>query len=230
MTHPLSDISTGNIIYCLERRLNIHGCFMTGVKPVTAANRFAGRARTLRCLPPRTDLVKAQRDSGAPSPHRVAIDSIRDGEVLVIEARGELEAATAGDLLAARVKAAGGTGIVTDGCVRDLPGLRALDFPVFSAGVHATTFSSRHLAVAIDVPVCCGRVTVQPGDFLVGDEEGVAVVPERIIETLVELAREQEELDEFSLEKINEGAPLSRAYPLDAEYRAEFEAQRKENS
>lgn len=229
MTHPLSGIGTGNIIYCLESRLGIRGCFMTGVRPVFPGLGFVATARTLRCLPTRTDLAKAQRDSGEPSPHRVAIDGISEGEVLVIEARGELSAAVAGDVLAARVKAAGGAGIVTDGCVRDLPGLRTLDLPVFSAGVHASTFSTRHLAVAVDVPVCCGQVAVQPGDVLVGDEEGVAVVPADLVGKVAALAREQEELDEFSLSKISQGAPLSRAFPLDAAFRAEFDAQQKES-
>jgi 5-oxopent-3-ene-1,2,5-tricarboxylate decarboxylase / 2-hydroxyhepta-2,4-diene-1,7-dioate isomerase len=230
VTHELSGIGTGTIIYCLESRLGIRGCFMTGVRPVFPDRGFIGRARTLRCLPPRTDLVQAQREAGVPTPHRAAIDGIGEGEVLVIEARGELDAAVVGDVLAARVKAAGGAGIVTDGCVRDLPGLRALDFPIFSAGVHASTFSNRHLGIAVDVPVSCGRVTVLPGDLLVGDEEGVAVVPGSVSEKLAVMAREQEELDEFSLRKIAQGAPLSRAFPLDAAYRAEFDGQRKETS
>lgn len=226
MIHPLCNTGTGNIIYCLEVRLGIRGCFMSGVKSTTPACRFAGKARTLRCLPPRTDLVKAQRDRAEVSPHRAAIDSICEGEVLVIEARGELEAAVAGDVLAARVKAAGGVGIVTDGAVRDLPGLRALNFPIFSAGVHASTFSNRHLAVAVDVPICCGGVTVEPGDTLVGDEEGVALVPNSVMAVLPDMTQEQEALDDFSLKKIAEGMPLARAFPLDTKLRAEFDAQR----
>jgi regulator of RNase E activity RraA len=197
---------------------------MSGVGPVTAADRFVGRARTLRCLPRRTDLAEAQRASTEPSPHRAAIDGIGAGEVLVIEARGEAEAAVLGDVLAARIKAAGGVAAVTDGRVRDLPGLQALDFPVFSTGVHASTFSNRHLGIAVDVPVSCGNVAVMPGDIVVGDGEGVAVIPLELAESLPDLARQQEALDEFSLEKIAEGTPLRRAYPLDSELRAEFDA------
>ncbi|HEY3684070.1 MAG TPA: hypothetical protein VGL93_13570 [Streptosporangiaceae bacterium] len=224
MTRQFDGLSTGNLVYCLEARLGVRGCFMTGVGPVTAADRFVGRARTLRCLPRRTDLAEAQRASTEPSPHRIAIDGIGAGEVLVIEARGEAEAAVLGDVLAARVKAAGGAGVVTDGRVRDLPGLQALDFPVFSAGVHASTFSNRHLGIEVDAPVSCGNVAVMPGDVIVGDAEGVAVIPKGLAGSLPDLAREQEALDGFSLEKIAEGVPLRRAYPLDPGLRAEFDA------
>jgi regulator of RNase E activity RraA len=229
MTDPLNGTGTGNIIYCLESRLGIRGCFMTGVKPLIPGAGLTGRARTLRCLPPRTDLVRAQREGGRPSPQRAAIEGISPGEVLVIEARGELGAAVVGDLLAARVKALGGAGVVTDGCVRDLPGLQALGLPVFSAGVHASTFGNRHLAVAVDVPVCCGGVTVQPGDILVGDDEGVAVVPPELAAELAAMTKEQEDLDAFSLAKIAQGVPLSQAFPMDSAMRAEFDAQRKES-
>src|SRR5439155_16644747 len=94
--------------------------------------RFCGRAQTLRTLPLRSDLVDAQRAGRLPNAHRQAMDGAKPGEVLVIDARGVRDAAVCGDVLAARVQALGGAAIVTDGCVRDVPGLVSLSFPVFA--------------------------------------------------------------------------------------------------
>jgi regulator of RNase E activity RraA len=144
----------------------------------------------------------------------------------VIDARGLTDAAVMGDVLCSRFKAAGGIAVVTDGCVRDLPGLEKLGFPIFAAGVHAATFGNRHIGIEINVPIACGGVVVMPGDLLVGDEEGVVVVPAHLEQQVADLARAQDDLDNFSIEKINQGVPLARAYPLDAELKAEYERTR----
>jgi regulator of RNase E activity RraA len=171
-------------------------------------------------------VAEEQRRSGAPTPHRQAIDGVSPGEVLVIDARGSRAAAVAGDVLATRVHAAGGAAIVTDGCVRDLPGLARVDLPVYAAGANATLFSTHHLGIAVNEPVACGGVLVLPGDLVVGDAEGVVVVPARLEAEVARLARDQEDLDAFSVEQIRRGVPLARAYPLDAELRGEFERRR----
>ena len=220
----LDGLTTGTIIYVLETRLNMRGCFLSGqIRPVTSATRFAGRARTLRTLPTRADIVEAQRSGKLVNAHRQSLDEAQAGDVLVIDARGVTDAACMGDVLGARFQAAGGVGVVTDGCVRDLPGLVKLDLPVFAAGVHASTFGNRHVGISVGEPIACGGVLVMPGDIIVGDEEGVAVVPAHLEEEVARLAQTQDRLDNFSLLKIKEGVPLKRAYPLDAELRAEFE-------
>src|SRR4051812_13369661 len=99
-TRTLNGLTTGTIVYVLETKLNIRGCFMSGqVRPVTPATRFVGRAQTLRTLPLRSDLVEAQRTGRLPNAHRQAMDSAKPGEVLVIDARGVREAAVCGDVL-----------------------------------------------------------------------------------------------------------------------------------
>src|SRR5919198_3976209 len=223
---PLEGRGTGSIVFCLERALGLTGCFMTGVRPLTTANRFVGRARTLRCVPTRPDVVEARRSSGERDPHRVAIDDVPPGEVLVTDARREPGAAVLGDLLAARVQAAGGRGVVTDGCVRDLPGLEALGFPIFAAAPNAALFGTRHLGIDVGQPIACGGVLVMPGDVVVGDAEGVAVVPAALEARVAELVAEQDELDEFSLEQIRAGRPVAEAFPLSAELRAELDRRR----
>jgi 5-oxopent-3-ene-1,2,5-tricarboxylate decarboxylase / 2-hydroxyhepta-2,4-diene-1,7-dioate isomerase len=224
---PLAGLGVGTIVYCLQTHLGTGGLFMAGVGPVNGPGPFVGRARTLRCVPTRADVAAEQRRSGVPTPHRQAIDGISAGEVLVIDARGSREAAVVGDVLAARVQAAGGAAIVTDGCVRDLPALMRLDLPVYAAGVNATLFSTHHLGIAVNEPVACGGVLVLPGDVVVGDAEGVVVVPTQLEEEVARLAREQEDLDAFSVEQIRRGLPVSRAYPLDAELRGEFERRQR---
>ena len=225
---PLAGLTAGTIDYVLETRLGLHGYFMSGqVRPVTAASRFCGRARTMRTLPTRSDVVQAQREGKMANAQRLAIDEIGVGEVLVIDARGVRDAAVCGDVLASRVEALGGAGIVTDGCVRDLPGLARLDLPIFAGGVHAALFGNRHIGMDVNLPVACGNVLVMPGDTLVGDEEGVVVVPAHLEQQVADLAREQDELDTFSLQKIREGHSLRRAFPLDAEFRAEFDRARQ---
>lgn len=197
---------------------------------MTPVNRFVGRARTLRCLPPRADVVEANQRDRAKDPHRVALDQIAAGEVLVIDARGDLDAAVCGDILAARVKAAGGAGIVTDGCVRDLPGLVKLDFPIFAAGVNARLFGTRHVGIDVGQPIACGGVLVKPGDVLVGDSEGVAVVPAHLEHKVAELAVERDELDAFIVQKVHDGQPVTKVFPPDEATRAEFERTRKRKS
>jgi regulator of RNase E activity RraA len=181
----------------------------------------------LRALPTRADIVEAQRAGRLPNAQRRALDEPQPGDVLVIDARGVTDAAVLGDVLCTRFKAAGGIAVVTDGCVRDLPGLTKLEFPIFAAGVHAATFGNRHVAIDLGLPVACGGVLVMPGDAIVGDEEGVVVVPAALEQQVAELARLQDDMDNFSIGKITSGVPLQRAFPLDSELRAEFEASRK---
>jgi len=227
MGTPLAGLTSGTVDYVLETRLSMRNCFMSGqIRPVTSVRRFAGRARTMRTVPTRPDVVEAQRSGRIVNAHRKSLDEPSPGDVLVIDARGVLDAAVMGDVLCSRFQAAGGVAVVTDGCVRDLPGLERLDFPVFAAGVHAATFGNRHIGIEINVPIACGGVLVMPGDFLVGDEEGVVVVPAHLEQQVAELARAQDDLDNFSQEKIREGLPLARAYPPDAELRAEYERAR----
>jgi 5-oxopent-3-ene-1,2,5-tricarboxylate decarboxylase / 2-hydroxyhepta-2,4-diene-1,7-dioate isomerase len=223
----LQGLTTGTIDYVLETRLNMRGCFMSGqIRPVTPTTRFVGRARTLRALPTRPDIVEALRAGRLPNAHRQALDEPQPGDVLVIDARGVTDAAVMGDVLCTRFKTAGGAAVVTDGCVRDLPGLVRLEFPIFAAGVHAATFGNRHVGMDVGLPVACGGVLVMPGDLIVGDEEGVVVVPAHLEQQVADLARAQDDMDNFSIEKITSGVALKRAYPLDSDLRAEFERSR----
>jgi 5-oxopent-3-ene-1,2,5-tricarboxylate decarboxylase / 2-hydroxyhepta-2,4-diene-1,7-dioate isomerase len=211
------------------QRLGVHRTFLTGIVPRTDAQRFAGRARTLRCLPNREDVAKEQAaQRGRQTLHFQAYEHTGAGEVLVIDARGEQAAAIGGDLLVARLKANGAAALVTDGAIRDLPGVQEVGFPVFTKGVQAATFNENHMAVDINVPVQCAGVLVRPGDILVGDGEGVLVIPPAIAAQLVDAAEENELRDSFLMQKIMAGEPLAEAFPPRERVLAEYETWRKQ--
>jgi regulator of RNase E activity RraA len=228
MVSPLEGLKTSRIVTSLQQ-LGYNGQFMTGVRPLTSANSFVGKARTLRLLPTRPDVVKAMQADRNRNPQRVAVDQTQPGEVLVIDARGVTNHAVGGDPFAARVKGAGGVAFVTDGAVRNLPGLLALDFPIYAHGVHSSSLNNAHIAVAVNEPIACGGVLVMPGDIVVGDAEGVVVVPAELEAQVAEMSHASEAADTYSIELLLQGLPLDQAYPLPAERRAELEA-RKANT
>ena len=134
-----------------------------------------GVAHTLRYVPMREDL-QAQL-MGGQNAQRRAVESLVPGEVLVIEARDEPDAGTIGDIYVRRAMRRGAAGVVTDGALRDTPAIRAMDLPVYHRASHAATFGRLHLPLDHQLAIACAGVTVLPGDVVVGDGEGVVIVP-----------------------------------------------------
>jgi regulator of RNase E activity RraA len=204
-------------------RLGLRNQFLNGLLPTNAEHcRFVGEAATLRYIPMREDLdvVEAFRDPE--HPQRKAIETARAGTVLVMDCRGETRAASVGNVLVTRLRVRGAVGLVTDGAVRDYPEIAAQPFPVFAAGRSASIGLSAHHAVDFDVPVACAGVAVFPGDVLVGDAEGVIVIPRHLATAIAQPAAEQEELERFLLERVAAGAPLPGTYPPSEQTLAEF--------
>lgn len=183
---------------------------------------MVGRARTLRFLPLREDLVKAQYADVADRPHRDAIESIEPGEILVIDACGTFEAGVVGDMFTRRVEERGGTGIVIDGCVRDLSTIRTVGLPLFCRGVHGAGISRALMSADYQAPIRVANAAVLPGDVLLGDRDGVVVIPPAELEGLVAHGIEHEVQERFTRLKLAEGYPLQRAYPPDAGLRPEY--------
>jgi regulator of RNase E activity RraA len=146
----------------------------------------------------------------------------------VIDARGEMGGAVGGDILVSGIGQRGGVALVTDGAIRDLPAMQQVNLPVFARGDHPRTFGEVHVAADLNIPVQCAGVLVMPGDILVGDAEGVVVIPPSVAEKVCAASEEQERLDNFILEKMAEGVPLSDAFPPNERIRAEYEATRKQ--
>jgi len=169
-----TQVSTATLAYQLRRR-GLNGLTMDGLRSTRPDRPMVGFARTLRYLPLREDL--SARYGAGMNAQKQAVEQIRPGEVLVIDARGETTAGTIGDILALRAQTRGAAGIVTDGAIRDAARLAALDIPTYHAAVHPAVLGRRHVPWECGVTVACADVTVQPGDLVVGDGDGVVVFP-----------------------------------------------------
>ena len=194
-----------------------------GVAALRPGTRFAGTARTLRYVPFRPDLF-AEHGGGFNAQKRL-FDTVGPGEVIVIEARGDATAGTVGDVLALRAQVRGAAGIVTDGAVRDADVVGALDIPTFARGAHPAVLGRRHIPWESDVTIACGGTTVQPGDLIVGDGDGVVVIPPALVAEVVAAAVEQEREETFIAEQVLAGASVDGLFPMNAEWRAKYEAQ-----
>ncbi|HET8523793.1 MAG TPA: ribonuclease activity regulator RraA [Thermomicrobiales bacterium] len=206
----------------------IRNTFLSGLAPLNKEHcRFVGEAVTLRYIPSREDLDRVEDYGNREHPQRKAIEMVGPGQVLVIDCRGETRAASAGNILTTRLRVRGAAGLVTDGALRDSPDIGRQPFPVFARAAAAPMSMVVHHAVDINVPIGCAGTAVFPGDILVGDEEGVVVVPRRLAAEIAKPAAEQEEKEVFILEKIEAGAPLRGTYPPDEKTLAEYEEWRK---
>lgn len=187
---------------------------------------LVGRARTLRYLPVREDLLATLRTPGVVNPQRALFEVVGPNDVVVIDAGGNVEAGGLGDILATRLKARGIAGLVTDGCVRDAPYIKRMGLPVFTRAVHPGANTSALLPYEYDAPIQCGGVTVLPGDAVVGDEDGVIVIPAALAHRIADEATQQEHLEGFLRKLVEAGETLPEAYPPSARVRAAYEAWR----
>lgn len=214
-------VSTASISTQLLRR-GFRSTFMTGVAPLRPELRMAGYAFTLRYAPAREDVGTGLDFDNRTNIQRLAVESVSQREVLVIDARGELSAASLGHILATRLMVRGAAGLVTDGALRDSPSFADLDLPVYSRGAHATTSATIHHPVESQVVIGCAGVLVMPGDVLIGDAEGVVVVPQSVAVDVVLAAADQDEFENFLLERVQSGATLEGTYPPNEATRAEY--------
>ncbi|MEW2397969.1 fumarylacetoacetate hydrolase family protein [Streptomyces sp. NPDC046862] len=173
---------------------------------------MVGVAHTLRYLPLREDLFK--RYGTGMNAQKRAIEELRPGHVLMMDARRDETAGTLGDILALRALKRGAAGVVTDGAVRDSAAIAGLGLPVFAAGAHPSVLGRRHVPWDTGVPIACGGALVQPGDLIVGDADGVIVVPPDLAEELIVDAREQERQERFITEQVAAGESVDGLYPL----------------
>ena len=217
----LCEVSTATLAALLRKR-GLNGLTLDGLRSTRPGARMAGYARTVRYLPLREDLSAAY--GGGMNAQRRAIEEIRPGEVLVIEARGDPTAGTIGDILGLRAQVRGAVGIVTDGAIRDSVALAGLEIPVYHAAVHPAVLGRRHVPWETGVAVACAGVTVQPGDILVGDADGVVVLPPGIAAEVLADAREQERQEEFIASRVALGDPLDGLHPLSDARRPDYEA------
>ena len=224
----LRHVSVATLCTQLFKR-GFRNVFIPGIARLTkpSGGNMVGPAFTMRNIPSREDLDVISVFEDPEHPQRKAIEIVPPGFVLVLDCRGETRAASGGQILTTRLKIRGAAGLVSDGPVRDSGAIAAMDFPVYCAAGSVPLNLIHHHAADLNVPIGCGGVAVYPGDILVGDDEGVAVVPQHLADEVATDAAEQEILETFVLERIEAGARLPGTYPPDSETRSRYEEWRK---
>jgi len=209
-------------------RLGYPNQFCEGLQVVRPDLTMVGRAVTVRCLPIRPDLAEAMRAQGPPYNARAA-EEAKPGDILVVDAGGETGAGFLGDVIAARFLYNGGAGIVIDGALRDLQILRAMPLPIYLKAAHAAASGRRIVPVDYNVPVAVGRVTVLPGDVLIGDAEGVLVIPRALAEQVAREALATDHKENFLRRLLEQGRSIYGVYPPNEATLAEYKAYRREH-
>jgi regulator of RNase E activity RraA len=201
--------------------------FVQGVRRLSPDRpTLVGPATTVRFIPCREDLSGPDEYADRAHPQRRAVEECPPGGVIVMDCRRDPRSACAGDIMLTRMELRRVAGLVTDGGIRDTSTLATLELPVFAATPSAPASFHLHTAVDLDVPIACGGVPVYPGDVVVGDADGVVVIPRHLVDEIARDALEQERLERFVLEEIRSGRPIFEVYPPDDATRARYQAWR----
>lgn len=209
----LKQVSTASVATALYKR-GLRNQFVQGVvpverKPVT----MVGQAFTLRYIPAREDRNPLTVFRSPEHKQRVAVETCPEGHVLVMDARKDSRAATAGSILVTRLAQRGVAGVVSDGGVRDAVGIGALDMPAYFACSSAPTNLTLHEAIDINVPISCGDAPVFPGDVMLGDGDGVMVIPAHLADEIADECTNMESFEAFVLAEVKQGAGIIGLYP-----------------
>ena len=204
--------STGNIADAVEEATGARGWMSADMKPLFDA-KIVGRAATALLRP------VLKNDARTYENHALKIlDEAAPGSVLVYVLEEGLEIAGMGNLMATTAKVRGLEGAVIDGAVRDITEIRRIGFPVFSRRVSPATSVGRMVSVARQVPVTCGSIRVHPGDYIVGDPDGVVVVPQAAAERVVALLRQYDDKESKMLPIIEREKSIMKAIEIYQRY------------
>jgi regulator of RNase E activity RraA len=224
----LMQVSTATLCTALFKR-GLRNQFIQNVHPLNPAlPNMVGEAFTLRYMPAREDLNPITVFNDRNHPQRQAVEQCPVGAVLLMDSRKDARAASAGGILVSRLMKRGVAGVVTDGGFRDSPDIAKLGFPAYHQRPSAPTNLTLHQAIDINVPIGCGDVAVWPGDAVVGDAEGVIVIPADIADEVAAEATEMTVFEDFVQEKVLEGRSILGLYPpTEEQSRTEFAAWRQ---
>jgi regulator of RNase E activity RraA len=213
----LMNVSTASVATALYKR-GLRNQFIQNVRPVAWKGvNMVGQAFTLRYIPAREDRNPITVFRNADHPQRVAIETCPEGQVLVMDSRKDARAASAGSILVTRLAIRGGAGIVSDGGFRDCEGIGKLDMPAYCQNPSAPTNLTLHEALDINVPIACGDVAVFPGDVMLGDADGVMVIPAHLADEIADECTGMESFEDFVLEQVLDGAAVIGLYPPTSE-------------
>lgn len=213
----LRSVSTATIATALFKR-GLKNQFIQEVSPLTKGKpTMVGEAFTLRYIPAREDLNPITVFQDPQHPQRVAVETCPAGAVLVIDSRKDPRAASAGSILASRLMLRGVAGMVTDGGFRDAAIIAELAMPAYHQRPSAPTNLTLHQAVDINVPIGCGDVAVFPGDVILGDDDGVMVIPAHLADEVADEAVSMTLYEDFVTERVLAGDSITGLYPLTLE-------------
>ena len=222
----LATISTATLTTVLLKK-GLRNVWLRGTRPLTAGQpRLVGPAFTLRFVPAREDLATPE-SWASPISTRAAIEAMPDGCIAVVDAMHVVDAGIFGDILCARMKKRGVTALVTDGVVRDVAGVRATELPVWCSGAAAPPSVAGLTFVGWQEPIGCGGVAVFPGDVIVADDDGAVVIPQALVDAVLDAAEEQEQFETWIYGEVQGGAALPGLYPANAETKARYAASKK---
>ena len=209
----LKAVSTASVATALYKR-GLRSQFVQGVRPIERKPvTMVGQAFTLRYIPAREDRNPITVFRNRDHKQRVAIETCPEGHVLVMDARKNSRAATAGSILVTRLQQRGAAGVVSDGGVRDAAGIGTLDMPAYFACAAAPTNLTLHEAIDINVPISCGDAPVFPGDVVLGDGDGVMIIPAHLADEIAEECTDMESYEAFVMENVQAGAGIIGLYP-----------------
>ena len=224
----LMKVSTATLATCVFKR-GLRGQFIQNVQRLSkSAQNMVGEAFTLRYIPAREDLNTIEVFKDRSHPQRSAIEACPAGAVMVIDSRKDARAASAGGILVGRLKARGVAGVVTDGGFRDSAEIAELGIPAYHQRPSAPTNLTHHHAIDVNVPIGCGDAPVFPGDVIVGDADGVIVLPAHLAGELAEEAFNMTIYEDFVTEEVARGRSIVGLYPnTDPKSTEDFLAWRK---
>ena len=235
----LKSVSVATLATALFKR-GLRNQTIQNVRPVRADHNIpfspnqqnmVGPAFTLRYIPAREDRNTLAEFNNPTHPQRQAIEQCPKGHILVMDSRKDARAASAGDILITRLMMRGGAGVVTDGGFRDSDKIAQLDFPAYHHRPSSPTNLTLHEAMDFNVPIACGDVAVFPGDYLVGDQDSVVVLPAALVDELAQEAHEMTVFEDFVHEQVREGKSIIGLYPCTLEEnRVAFEAWQKDKN
>ena len=206
-------------------KMGIRNAHICGPTARTAGRAISGPALTLQFMPKREDLYGADEYAEPEKQlHRHALYHTQPGDIVVVDARGDMKSGVFGNMMLTFFKGKGGIGVVVDGCLRDYPNIKKLDLGLWISGVTPNFHTQTDLMpFAVNGPIACGGVLVMPGDIIVADDDGAVVVPVKLAPELIEQASIHHEWEAFSKGRLMEGGDLRRYYPLSDAARPEYE-------
>ena len=224
----LMKVSTATISTALFK-VGLKNQFIQDVRPVSPKpGNMVGQAYTLRYIPAREDLNSLSVFQDPTHPQRVGVEEIPPGYVMIIDSRKDPRAASAGSILVTRMMKRGVAGVVTDGGFRDAPEIGQMNIPTYHNRPSAPTNLTIHQAIELNGPIGCGDVAVFPGDVIVGDQEGVIVIPLHLVDDIAHEATEMTAFEDFVTEQVKAGAAVIGLYPATSEKaQADYAAWRK---